>query len=130
MHRKVEQPPRPLIKSSGLDPITILASAPDCGRQLWAGHLSGRVTVHTYTVVPGKIDFSSAPPCVLLAHRSRITTVSLSRAFSISVTGDASGLIVIWDLNSLTYVRSISCEENYPISLLAISETLGDIAVT
>ncbi|XP_076297603.1 lysosomal-trafficking regulator mauve isoform X3 [Lasioglossum baleicum] len=127
---KKEQPPRPLIKSSGLDPITILASAPDCGRQLWAGHLSGRVTVHTYTVVPGKIDFSSAPPCVLLAHRSRITTVSLSRAFSISVTGDASGLIVIWDLNSLTYVRSISCEENYPISLLAISETLGDIAVT
>ncbi|XP_078037136.1 lysosomal-trafficking regulator mauve isoform X2 [Augochlora pura] len=126
---KKEQPPRPLIKSSGLDPITILGSAPDCG-QLWAGHLSGKVTVYTYTVVPGKIDFSSTPPCVLLAHRSRITTISLSRAFSISVTGDASGVIVIWDLNSLTYVRSISCEENYPIRLLGISETLGDIAVT
>nr|XP_031829347.1 lysosomal-trafficking regulator isoform X2 [Nomia melanderi] len=126
---KKEQPPRPLMKSSGLDPITILGSAPDCG-QLWAGHLSGRVTVHTYTVVPSKIDFSSVPACVLLAHRSRITTISISRAFSIAVTGDTSGVIVIWDLNSLTYVRSVSCEAQYPIRLLSISETLGDIAVT
>ncbi|KZC14096.1 Lysosomal-trafficking regulator, partial [Dufourea novaeangliae] len=126
---KKEQPPKPLIKSLGLDPITILGSAPDCG-QLWAGHLSGRITVHTYTVVTSKIDFSSAPACVLLAHRSRVITISLSRAFSIAVTGDASGVIIIWDLNSLTYVRSISSEENYPIQLLAISETLGDIAVT
>ncbi|XP_076239225.1 lysosomal-trafficking regulator mauve [Calliopsis andreniformis] len=125
---KKEQPPRPLIKSSGLDPITVLGSAPDCG-QLWIGHLSGRVAVYTYTVVPSKIDFSSAPASVLLAHWSRVTTISLSRAFSIAVTGDASGVIVIWDLNSLTYIRSISCDQNYPIRSLAISETLGDIAV-
>ncbi|XP_076389629.1 lysosomal-trafficking regulator mauve isoform X1 [Megachile rotundata] len=126
---KKEQPPRPLIKSSGLDPITILSSAPDCG-QLWAGHLSGRITVHTYTVVTSKIDFNSASASVLLAHRNRITTISLSRAFSIAVSGDASGVIVIWDLNSLMYIRSISCDQNYPIRLLSISETLGDIAVT
>ncbi|XP_054002539.1 lysosomal-trafficking regulator isoform X2 [Hylaeus anthracinus] len=126
---KKEQPPRPLIKSSGLDPITILGSAPDCG-QLWTGHLSGRITVYTYTVVTSKIDFSSTPACVLLGHSSRVTVISLSRAFSIAVTGDASGVIIIWDLNSLTYVRSISCDQNYPIRLLAISETLGDIAVT
>ncbi|XP_076629359.1 lysosomal-trafficking regulator mauve isoform X2 [Colletes latitarsis] len=126
---KKEQPPKPLIKSSGLDPITILGSSPDCG-QLWAGHLSGRITVYAYTVVTSKIDFNSVPACVLLAHRSRITIISLSRAFSIAVTGDSSGNIVIWDLNSLTYVRSISCDQNYPIRLLAISETLGDIAVT
>ncbi|XP_016916975.2 lysosomal-trafficking regulator isoform X2 [Apis cerana] len=126
---KKEQPPRPLIKSSGLDPITILGSAPDCG-QLWIGHLSGRITVHTYTVIISKIDFSSTPASILLAHRSRITTISLSRAFSIAVTGDAIGVIVIWDLNSLTYIRSIFCDQNYPIRLLSISETLGDIAVT
>ncbi|XP_043802413.1 lysosomal-trafficking regulator isoform X3 [Apis laboriosa] len=126
---KKEQPPRPLIKSSGLDPITILGSAPDCG-QLWIGHLSGRITVHTYTVIISKIDFNSTPASILLAHRSRITTISLSRAFSIAVTGDAIGVIVIWDLNSLTYIRSIFCDQNYPIRLLSISETLGDIAVT
>ncbi|XP_033358417.1 lysosomal-trafficking regulator isoform X2 [Bombus vosnesenskii] len=126
---KKEQPPRPLIRSSGLDPITILGSAPDCG-QLWIGHLSGKITVHTYAVVISKIDFTLTPASVLLAHRSRITTVFLSRAFSIAVSGDSSGVIVIWDLNSLTYIRSIFCEQNYPIRLLSISETLGDIAVT
>ncbi|XP_048261477.1 lysosomal-trafficking regulator isoform X2 [Bombus terrestris] len=126
---KKEQPPRPLIRSSGLDPITILGSAPDCG-QLWIGHLSGKITVHTYTVVISKIDFTLIPASVLLAHRSRITAVFLSRAFSIAVSGDSSGVIVIWDLNSLTYIRSIFCEHNYPIRLLSISETLGDIAVT
>ncbi|XP_050573868.1 lysosomal-trafficking regulator isoform X4 [Bombus affinis] len=126
---KKEQPPRPLIRSSGLDPITILGSAPDCG-QLWIGHLSGKITVHTYKVVISKIDFTLIPASVLLAHRSRITAVFLSRAFSIAVSGDSSGVIIIWDLNSLTYIRSIFCEHNYPIRLLSISETLGDIAVT
>ncbi|XP_043270510.1 lysosomal-trafficking regulator isoform X2 [Venturia canescens] len=127
---KKEQPPRPLMKSSGFDPITILGSAPDCG-QLWAGHLSGRITVHAYNVgAVGKIEFSTGPATVLLAHRTAVKVIALSRAFSIAVSGDASGLIVIWDLNSLTYVRSISCDLGHSINLLSISETLGDIAVT
>lgn len=75
-----------------------MGSAPDCG-QLWIGHLSGKITVHTYKVVTNKIDFTLIPASVLLAHRSRITAVFLSRAFSIAVSGDSSGVIVIWDLN-------------------------------
>ncbi|XP_032666117.1 lysosomal-trafficking regulator isoform X3 [Odontomachus brunneus] len=126
---KKEQPPRPLIKSSGLDPITTLGSAPDCG-QLWAGHLLGRITVHTYTIgATGKIEFSSAPASVLLAHRNRVMMISLSRAFSIACSGDSSGVMIIWDLNSLTYVRSIVYDQSYAIHLLCVSETLGDVAV-
>lgn len=56
--------------------------------------------------------------------------IALSRAFSIAVSGDASSVIVIWDLNSLSYVRSVSCDPSHSINLLTISETLGDIAVT
>ncbi|XP_011260266.1 lysosomal-trafficking regulator isoform X1 [Camponotus floridanus] len=127
---KKEQPPKPLIKSSGLDPITTLGSTPDCG-QLWIGHLSGRITAHTYIIgITGKIEFSLAPAITLLAHRSRVTTISLSRAFSIACSGDANGVIAIWDLNSLTYVRSIVCDQGYTIHLLCISETLGDVAIT
>ncbi|XP_014603828.1 PREDICTED: lysosomal-trafficking regulator isoform X1 [Polistes canadensis] len=127
---KKEQPPKPLMKSSGLDPITILASAPDCG-QLWTGYLSGKITVHTYNIgTSGKIEFSSVPASVLLAHRSRVIAISLSRAFSIAISGDGNGVIVIWDLNNLSYVRSIVCDYKYAIHLLSISETLGDIAVT
>ncbi|XP_023288682.1 lysosomal-trafficking regulator isoform X2 [Orussus abietinus] len=126
---KKEQPPRPLLKSSGIDPITLLGSAPDCG-QLWAGHLSGRITVHSYAIgSTGKVEFSSSPPSVLLAHRNSVTVIGLSRVFSIAVTGDSNGMIAIWDLNSLSYVRAIVCE-GHAISLLSISDTLGDIAVT
>lgn len=78
----------------------------------------------------GKIEFSTGPATVLLAHRTAVKVIALSRAFSIAVSGDASGIIVIWDLNSLTYVRSISCDLGHSINLLSISETLGDIAVT
>ena len=55
--------------------------------------------MYTYTVVTSKIDFTSTSASVLLAHRNRITTIALSRAFSIAVTGDSTGVIIIWDLN-------------------------------
>ncbi|XP_034950425.1 lysosomal-trafficking regulator [Chelonus insularis] len=126
---KKEQPPKPLIKSSGLDPITVIASAPDCG-QLWFGHHSGKIIVYEYNIKStGKIDFKLTPASVLLAHRSTITIIVLSRAFSIVVSGDNKGIIVIWDLNSLLYVRSIVCDPIYSIHSISISNTLGDIAV-
>ncbi|XP_011300955.1 lysosomal-trafficking regulator isoform X2 [Fopius arisanus] len=127
---KKEQPPRPLIKSSAFDPITVLGSAADCG-ELWVGQLSGRITVHSYNIeAAGKIEFGTGPASVLLAHRCAVRVIALSRAFSIAVSGDDEGVIVIWDLNSLSYVRSIVCDGTHMISLLSISETLGDIAVT
>ncbi|XP_046739127.1 lysosomal-trafficking regulator isoform X3 [Diprion similis] len=132
---KKEQPPRPLLRSSGLDPITILASVPDCG-QLWAGHLSGRISVYSYSVgTVGKIQFSLSPASSLLAHRCAVTAIALSRAFSIAVSSDNEGVVAIWDLNRsdifylLSYVRSVQSDHCYPVSLLSISETLGDIAI-
>lgn len=127
---KKEQPPKPLIHSSGLDPITVIDSTADCG-QLWFGHKSGKITVQSYNIeANGKIQFTSRPASVLLAHRGTIKVIVVSRAFSIAVTGDSQGVIVIWDLNSLSYVRSILCDETHSITHLAVSETLGDIAVT
>ncbi|KAK0171372.1 hypothetical protein PV328_009113 [Microctonus aethiopoides] len=127
---KKVQPPKPLIQSCGFDPITIIGSAADCG-QLWLGHFSGRITVYSYNIETiGKIEFTSGPASILLAHRSAIQVIALSRAFSIGVSGDNQGIIVIWDLNSLSYVRSIICNNKSSINHLAISETLGDIALT
>ncbi|XP_058802324.1 lysosomal-trafficking regulator isoform X2 [Phymastichus coffea] len=126
---KKELPPRPLIKACGLDPIAIMKSAPDCG-QFWIGYMSGRIVVYECSVnIAGKIEFNSTSPSVLLAHRTRISAIDLSRAFSIAVSADNEGGLIIWDLNSLTYVRSITREHLYPINLVSISETLGDIAV-
>lgn len=56
--------------------------------------------MHTYTIgATGKIEFSLAPASVLLAHRSRVMVISLSRAFSIACSGDSNGVLIIWDLN-------------------------------
>lgn len=56
--------------------------------------------MHAYTIgTTGKIEFSSASATVLLAHRSQVTVISLSRIFSVACSGDGNGIIVIWDLN-------------------------------
>lgn len=76
-----------------------MKSAPDCG-QFWIGYLSGRIVVYECSVsITGKIEFNSLSPSVLLAHRNRITAIDLSRAFSIAVSADCEGGLVIWDLN-------------------------------
>ncbi|KAL7305380.1 hypothetical protein TKK_0002123 [Trichogramma kaykai] len=126
---KKEQPPKPLIKAVGLDSITLMKSSPDC-EQLWIGYASGRILVYACTVSnSGKIDFNGSAPSVLLGHRNQVTAIDLSRAFSVAVSGDSTGVLVLWDLNSLTYIRSVICDGCHPISMTSISETLGDIAV-
>lgn len=76
-----------------------MKSAPDCG-QLWIGYHSGQIRVYSYIVtMTGKIEFSIASPTTLLGHRKRVTAVELSRAFSIAVSGDKEGILIIWDLN-------------------------------
>lgn len=78
---------------------------------MWTGYLSGKITVHTYNIgTSGKIEFSSTPASVLLAHRSRVTAISLSRAFSIAVSGDGNGVVVIWDLNRYVF-RLNTCKK-------------------
>jgi hypothetical protein len=83
-----------------------MKSSPDCG-QFWIGHVSGRIVVYACTVgVTGKIEFSSSSPSVLLAHRRRVVAIELSRAFSIAVSGDNEGVLVIWDLNRyIQYIK-------------------------
>lgn len=93
-----------------------MTSTPDCG-QLWIGHLSGRITIHTYAIgATGKIEFNLAPASVLLAHESRITVIFISRGFSIACSGDRNGVIVIWDLNRYIFkykCLSINCIYNF-----------------
>lgn len=76
-----------------------MVSTPDCG-QLWIGYKSGKITVYSYYIgYSGKIEFNASSHSVLLAHNCSVTSIVLSRAFSIAVSGDRNGNIVIWDLN-------------------------------
>nr|XP_018917180.1 PREDICTED: lysosomal-trafficking regulator [Bemisia tabaci] len=121
-----EKPPKPIIRTSPLDPVTICASAPDCS-QLWVGHESGNITIYRYTFNynQGSVDLNQEP-VKLLGHAGPVLSLSVNRAFSIVLSGSADGSAIIWDLNKLTYVRSVPAI-NLPINLVSVSSTLGDI---
>lgn len=122
---KKELPPFPVVRAPELDPICVCASVPDC-HQLWMGHLSGRLVVYRYNfeAVRGQLDFNS-DPVTLLGHTNAVLKIHLSRSFSIAVSASQDCTAIIWDLNSLSYIRSIHLGS--PISLVCVSETQGDI---
>ncbi|XP_035781558.1 lysosomal-trafficking regulator-like [Anopheles albimanus] len=69
-------------------------------------------------------------PILLLKHRAPISAIRLSMEFRIVVSVSIDGCAVIWDANSLAYVREIPKPVNVlhsRISEVAISPTLGDI---
>lgn len=68
-------------------------------------------------------------PVILVRHTNTVTGIHISKEFKIVVSVANDGYAVIWDANSLNFVRSIQrptiCKS--PISLVTISPTMGDI---
>lgn len=62
----------------------------------------------------------------LYGHSGAIKSIAISKSFSIAVTGDANGVCIVWDLNRLSYVRTL-CKLDTEVDSLVVSETLGDI---
>ncbi|KAH8234811.1 hypothetical protein KR032_003569 [Drosophila birchii] len=75
-------------------------------------------------------DLTWLGPTLLMRHTDEITCITLSVEFKIAVTAGRDGIAVIWDLNDLSYVRTIARPAEIhqsPITHVAISPTLGDI---
>lgn len=71
----------------------------------------------------------SIPPLTwLLGHSKPVTCMALSREFRVGVTCDDGGIVILWDLNNLLYVRTLCDHEGDSVNLVTISQTLGDIA--
>lgn len=64
---------------------------------------------------------------VLYGHRYRITCVTVCKAFSIIVSGDAGGNLIIWDLNRAEFVSSLSVYK-LPIQTIAVNARNAEIA--
>ncbi|XP_055840960.1 lysosomal-trafficking regulator isoform X2 [Episyrphus balteatus] len=76
------------------------------------------------------VELKWSGPTILIRHTDEITTICLSVEFKIAVSAGKDGIAVIWDLNDLSYVRTIERPaeiHHSPINLTAISPTLGDI---
>ncbi|XP_014251875.1 lysosomal-trafficking regulator isoform X2 [Cimex lectularius] len=121
-----DQVPFPAIGAYG-ESILFCTSIPDCN-QLWVVYLSGKINVYKYYFDnTGKsVEFDEVP-VTLVGHKDMISNVAISRLFSIAVSASHDGSASIWDINTLTYIRSLPVI-SIPITLVSISETLGDIA--
>ncbi|KAI5632360.1 lysosomal-trafficking regulator [Phthorimaea operculella] len=64
----------------------------------------------------------------LHAHTAPITDIHVSVRAGLLATASADGKIVLWDLNNLSYIRTLPNRESLPVSLVTISATLCDVA--
>ncbi|XP_050540589.1 lysosomal-trafficking regulator isoform X2 [Daktulosphaira vitifoliae] len=124
--QRKEAPYKPALKFFSGEIVSKIATAPHCPF-IWIGFESGLIHVYKFyfDVAAGNVMIFSEP-YVLVGHRSKITCISVNPSFSIAVSCGQDGSAIIWDLNSVTYVRSLQPMSS-PINLVAISETLGDI---
>ncbi|KAL0267522.1 UNVERIFIED_CONTAM: hypothetical protein PYX00_009770 [Menopon gallinae] len=124
---KKELPATPIVCIPSLDPVSICQSSPECD-QVWIGHKSGNISVYRFKFRSDRetIEFSDLP-VHLQGHSSSVNQIYICRGYSIVVTSGCDGVIIIWDLNSISYIRSIDLKPSH-IRTLAVSNTLGDIA--
>ncbi|XP_035828113.1 lysosomal-trafficking regulator isoform X2 [Aplysia californica] len=108
--------------------ILCVESVPDC-RLLFTAGTAGVINAYNMThnsSKPSNLQVRGVRK-TLYGHSGAVTCLYVCQAFSLLVSGSQDGTIILWDLNRLTYVRSISshCTE---VSTLTVSDTLGDIA--
>ncbi|XP_067682841.1 lysosomal-trafficking regulator-like isoform X2 [Haliotis asinina] len=109
------------------DEISCCASVPDC-RLLFTAGTAGIISVYHVTYNRAKASnlqvFNTRT--ALYGHTGPINVLYVCKSFSVLVSGSEDGTCIIWDLNRLSYVRSIS--HNASVKTLAVSDTMGDIA--
>ena len=115
--------------NSGHDGPIAVACASYGGEVLVTGGSDSVVKLFTRWSPSQKVGTSYRHTTDLCGHLAPITAVALSRDQSVVVSGDASGLTIIWDLNKHTYIRSLSLPESCdPVTHIAIHDITGYIA--
>lgn len=115
-----------LYSISSTDHVTCCSAARD-GRVFVIGYRSGLVTVQPLQYEQSTKSVSNMGAArYLTGHVHPITTIQINRAFSVIVSADTSGRVIIWDLNLMTYVNYFETRQS-PVSCLRVSDTLGDI---
>ncbi|XP_072938905.1 lysosomal-trafficking regulator [Epargyreus clarus] len=130
LRRRRDLPPDVLMHVPPAHQITVVAPWCAGGSRRWGaflGHASGRVTALRVRAGAG-----AAPPAartrLLHAHVARVADVAVCAPASLLVTASDDGIVVIWDLNELSYIRTLPNRGMLPVRRVAVSETLSDVA--
>uniref|UniRef100_A0A8D8QMF4 Lysosomal-trafficking regulator n=1 Tax=Cacopsylla melanoneura TaxID=428564 RepID=A0A8D8QMF4_9HEMI len=124
-----ELPATPVIRPPLGATIATATTAPDC-HTLWLGLTNGNILVYEYELNANsnKIEFTK-PPTTLLGHSKQVTDLYLCANFSVAVSSSEDGTCLLWDINTIGYIREIPCvDPNTPVSHITMSETNGELA--
>lgn len=106
-----------------LHSVTVCDSLTSSGL-VFVGLHSGSIAVFTTSKSGHDVKLESW----LLGHTDSITTIVSSQEFRVIVSGSEDGSSILWDSNTLSYVRTF-CHTDTPVHLICISPTLGDVAI-
>ncbi|XP_041987707.1 lysosomal-trafficking regulator isoform X2 [Aricia agestis] len=130
LRRRRDLPPEPLLQLPHIEQVTST-----CG---WSGGGGGEAArgavgalglssgrVLALRVRGGPVPRLTAVP--LLAHAAPVAALALCPRAGLLVSASDDGVIVLWDLDELTYIRTLPNRGRLSVQCLAISETLSDV---
>ncbi|KAM7209628.1 beige protein 1 [Naviculisporaceae sp. PSN 640] len=82
------------------------------------------VSVYTVQSAPGK-PVELIPKSSLFGHKTPVTTIAVSKAYSTFVTVSQDGITLLWDLNALEFIRKLPLAR--PVECARINDVTGEI---
>ncbi|XP_036404355.1 LOW QUALITY PROTEIN: lysosomal-trafficking regulator-like [Megalops cyprinoides] len=124
---KQSEPPINFIQCSQLHQVTSCAWVPD-SCQLFTGSKCGVITAYSNrftSSTPSEMEVESQVH--LYGHTAEVTSLFVCKPYSILISVSKDGTCILWDLNRLCYVQSLTGHKN-PVTSVSASEMTGDIA--
>ncbi|XP_043931740.1 lysosomal-trafficking regulator [Protopterus annectens] len=124
---KQSEPPVNFIQYSQLHQVTSCAWVPD-SCQLFTGSKCGVLTAYSNRFTnstPTEIEVIGEVQ--LYGHTAEVTSLIVCKPYSTLISASNDGTCIIWDLNRLCYVQSLTGHKS-PVIAVSASETTGDIA--
>ncbi|XP_076831292.1 lysosomal-trafficking regulator isoform X9 [Brachyhypopomus gauderio] len=124
---KQSEPPINFIQCSPLHQVSSCAWVPD-GCQLFTGSKCGVITAYSNrftTTMSYEMEVESQVH--LYGHTDEVTGLFVCKPYSILISVSRDGTCILWDLNRLCYVQSLTGHKS-SVNAVSASETTGDIA--
>ncbi|KAG7492927.1 hypothetical protein MATL_G00019380 [Megalops atlanticus] len=124
---KQSEPPINFIQCSQLHRVTSCAWVPD-SCQLFTGSKCGVITAYSNrftSSTPSEMEVESQVH--LYGHTAEVTSLFVCKPYSVLISVSKDGTCILWDLNRLCYVQSLTGHKN-PVTSVSASEMTGDIA--
>uniref|UniRef100_A0A672REL5 Lysosomal trafficking regulator n=1 Tax=Sinocyclocheilus grahami TaxID=75366 RepID=A0A672REL5_SINGR len=124
---KQSEPPINFIQCSPLHQVTSCAWVPD-SCQLFTGSKCGVINAYSNrftTTMPTEMEVETQVH--LYGHTAEVTGLFVCKPYSILISVSRDGTCILWDLNRLCYVESLTGHKS-PVNAVSASETTGDIA--